>query len=389
MKNKKLWVLVIVMMLLIVTESGMIVYKIAKKGQGGKIVPTIQAEMKTLWQKETIDSEEGTLKKVSGEMARDEEAKEKTSNTQDLDQEESPQNQQIEEPEEQQSNETVNQESKTSEKTTEETTEQQTDQIADSQIEQLIADKVRTYDGIWSVYLKTKGMKHEATCDIYSEQYGRAMKSASLIKLFVMETLYYQTSQGMIQGDQIEALIQPMITVSDNTACNTLVTDYLGVGDADNGMAQVTSYAQQQGYLDTSMGRLMLSYQTAGDNYTSARDCVKLLEKIYDKTCVNATASEQMLYFLQNQERRNKIPYGLQTRLIGEGEWVANKTGEIAQAEIPEKGMVEGDAAIVHTSFGDYILCILVNNMESNGQTQMDIQELSGWIYDYLASENR
>lgn len=265
---------------------------------------------------------------------------------------------------------------------------QDTEQIPQSQIEQLIAEKISAYDGEWSVYLKTKGMSQEEVCDLYPEESGRTMKSASLIKLFVMETLYDRVQQDVLQSEAIEGLIQPMITVSDNEACNTLVTDFLGDGDADHGMAEVTWYAQQNGYTDTSMGRLMLSYQTDGDNYTSARDCGTLLEKIYDGTCVSEADSQKMLSFLQNQERRNKIPYGLQMRWTGTEEWVANKTGEIAYAEVPEKGMVEGDVAIVHTSFGDYILCILVNDMESNTDTQTRIQDLSGWIYDYLAAEN-
>ncbi|MCI7812459.1 MAG: serine hydrolase [Lachnospiraceae bacterium] len=372
MKNKRLWALIMVMTLLIVAESGMIISKIAKKGQDGKMIPTIQAETK-LPESKTIDSEQ-----ISPEKPAEKEAEE----TQTAKEETQPQS---EAPIRQESSESET----STEKETDKMTEKKADKTEENQMAQLIAEKVRVYDGIWSVYVKTKGMEREEVCDIYSEQYGRAMKSASLIKLFVMETLYDQASQGMFQSDEIEWLIQPMITVSDNTACNTLVTDYLGSGDSANGMAQVTWYAQQHGYEDTSMGRLMLSYQTSGDNYTSARDCGRLLEKIYDKTCVNSSASEKMLSFLQNQERRNKIPYALQTRLTGQDEWVANKTGEIAQAEVPEKGMVEGDAAIVHTSFGDYILCILVNNMANNGQTQADIQELSGWVYDYLAAENR
>ncbi len=356
MKKKILWILSVLLLLLILGETGILFRKISKESQDrstnlSATTENINADTAALPAAVNTDTEKETQSERNLSTETDTE-------------------------EETQQSETV----------TEMETKQQ--ETAQSQMTQLLEEKISTYDGIWSVALKTKGMKVQETCDIYSSSHGRMMKSASLIKLFVMEKIYEQIGQNNLQEDQMGSLIQSMITVSDNTACNTLVTDFLGQGNAQEGMAQVTRYAQQQGYSDTSMGRLMLSYQTEGDNYTSARDCVSLLEKIYHKTCVNAEASEKMLSFLKNQERRNKIPFGLQTRLTGAQEWVANKTGEIAQAEVPEKGMVEGDAAIVHTSFGDYILCILVNDMNSNTQTQADIQELSGWIYDYLAAEN-
>ncbi len=363
MKKKILWILSVLLLLMILGETGMLFRKIARQSRQQDINATttaqgIQTDTGALSEPEHTDADMQKEVQSEGESATESAAQRQT-------QEEMPQ--ETEKPQE---------------------TENRQQETAQSQMAQLLREKIRSYDGIWSVALKTEGMKTQENCDVYSVSHGRKMKSASLIKLFVMEKIYEQIGQSRLQQEQAESLVKPMITVSDNTACNTLVTDFLGGGDSAEGMAQVTKYAQQQGYCDTSMGRLMLSYQTDGDNYTSARDCVSLLEKIYHGTCVSAEASEKMLSFLQSQERRNKIPSGLQTRLNGEQEWVANKTGEIAQAEVPEKGMVEGDAAIVHTSFGDYIVCILVNDMESNAQTQADIQELSAWIYDYLAAEN-
>ena len=351
-----LWIFSVLLLALILGESGIIFQKLLKENQSDGI-PSIQAESKDIQAASTT----ALMTEATPGQGKMPDKNPETVSTEGM----------------------TEQKGSTQEQTAKET------QVQENKMEELIVEKVGTYDGVWSVYLKTKGMKVEEICDIYSPDHGRGMKSASLIKLFVMETLYDQANQGVLQREQMQGLIGSMITVSDNTACNTLVTDFLGNGSAEEGMAQVTWYAKQHGYSDTSMGRLMLSYQTSGDNYTSAKDCVTLLEKIYDRICVSTEDSGQMLSFLQNQERRNKISYGLQTRLLGEEEWVANKTGEIAQAEVPEKGMVEGDAAIVHTTFGDYILCILVNDMESNSQAQLEIQELSGWIYDYLAAENK
>ena len=103
---------------------------------------------------------------------------------------------------------------------------------------------------------------------------------------------------------------------------------------------------------------------------TSAGDCGKLLEKIYNGECVNEEASELMLELLLAQRITTKIPSGI----TGDVK-IANKTGETDTDQ--------HDIAIVYGEGTTYILCILSEDCpESEAVTQ--IRELSGKIYNYL-----
>lgn len=81
-------------------------------------------------------------------------------------------------------------------------------------------------------------------------------------------------------------------------------------------------------------------------NTTSAKDCGRLLERIYRGEFISHLASRQMEELLLNQQVTYKIP-----STIPSESRVANKTGETSDCE--------NDAAIVYTPKGDYILCIM------------------------------
>ncbi|MCC8101477.1 MAG: N-acetylmuramoyl-L-alanine amidase, partial [Clostridiales bacterium] len=121
------------------------------------------------------------------------------------------------------------------------------------------------------------------------------MKSASVMKAFIMAVIYDRvyfpsSEERRIEIEEsyegeLEELITAMITVSDNTASNTLVT-MLGSGDAQAGMDVVNQFLEENDYTGTHMGRLFLEENPSGDNYTTTNDCCALLESIYTGTCV-------------------------------------------------------------------------------------------------------
>jgi N-acetylmuramoyl-L-alanine amidase len=214
------------------------------------------------------------------------------------------------------------------------------------------------------------------------------MPSASVIKVFLMAAIYdrvcYPSSEDRyIHVDEsydgeLRQLINDMITVSDNTAANTLL-EMLGGGDAREGMAVVNQFCEEQGYIGTSFGRKFLEENPTGDNYTTANDCCRLLSSIYNGTCVNQEASAKMYAFLKNQTRTWKIPQGIQDT----GAQTANKTGELAG----EYGCyVENDVAIVESGDQAYVLCVLSDQLRDNGTDQSQIQNISSLVYTKLIS---
>ena len=207
---------------------------------------------------------------------------------------------------------------------------------------------------------------------------NQPMQAASLIKLFIMGAVYENYDQlcETYDADTLNSYLNPMITVSDNDAANTLV-NMLGGGDDSAGMDVVNAFCQAHGYTSTSMGRLLLHSNENGDNYTSVNDCGHFLKEIYQinaGTAENPTLShaDAMYSLLKMQERRNKIPADMP-----EGVSVANKTGELDN--------VENDVGIIYnTAKGiDLVVCFMSQNLSSTGNAQETIAQDSRMIYGY------
>lgn len=228
-----------------------------------------------------------------------------------------------------------------------------------------IREELPTSNGTWSVYL----------CDIYKNSEGSlnesTMQAASLIKLFIMGTVYenYESLSGQHGADTIDGCLSAMITVSDNDAANSL-TSFLGGGDPQAGMEAVNRFCQSHGYTHTSMGRLLLQSSALGDNYTSVTDCGHFLKGLYNGDYEEFPYADAMFELLCGQTRQNKIPAKLP-----EGVQVANKTGELAD--------VENDAGIIYDELNDLILVFMSEHLSDAASAQNTIASLSREIYDY------
>lgn len=196
------------------------------------------------------------------------------------------------------------------------------------------------------------------------------MQSASLIKLFIAGSVYEQLDTlraAEAYENETEELVKDMLSVSDNTAANTLVKR-LGGGSAEKGMEMVNGFCAENGYTDTSMGRLMLDFDADSDNYTSVQDCGKFLKDIYQN---KLQGSQEILEDLKAQERTSKIPAGVPSEVV-----TANKTGELDN--------VENDAAIIYGDSGVYILCVIMNDLQDTARGRDAIKNLSSDVYEYM-----
>lgn len=236
-----------------------------------------------------------------------------------------------------------------------------------NELERKIREKIsreKEYGTEVSVYAEKLGENITAVVD------SVPMESASLIKLFIAGCVYEHMDEVAAAESYVgetENLIQSMISISDNTAANTL-TERLGSGNAAKGMELLNNFCEKHGYVDTFMGRLMLASNAEADNYTSVQDCGKILKDIYKKELVG---SEKILHYMEAQERTTKIPAGVPT-----GIRIANKTGELSD--------VENDVAIVYGESGTYILCVMMSNLSDVARGRNVITELSTEVYAYM-----
>lgn len=213
--------------------------------------------------------------------------------------------------------------------------------------------------GRWSLYLRR--MDTGQTIRINDDE---KMIAASLIKLFIAGEFFTLGEQGELNVDDYYNKPDLMISISDNGAANALISACT--------MDKINEFVIENGFEETELNRRMLDWNGT-ENYTSARDCGKMLEEVLKGEYVSEEASERILEALRNQQRTSKIPAGVP----GDVE-TANKTGELDN--------VDNDAAIVWSPECTYILCIMSSD---TGGRIAEIRKLSSMVYDSIgASED-
>lgn len=211
----------------------------------------------------------------------------------------------------------------------------------------------------------------------YAENNNKQMNSASVIKLFIMETVYKQAEKGeyTLTDDVIDDLTE-MITKSSNKAANRFIDDFGGVDASQKDKIVGNNIIEQtinnSGYKLTNIDRKMHDVMPPGgpsgyQNWTCAEDVITLLDKLYKKELFSGEHNEMALNMLKNQERRGKIPAKIAAK--HPNVTVANKTGELAQ--------VENDVAIIMGDTFNLAFAVFVNDIpyKSDGTADYDKKE--------------
>ena len=243
----------------------------------------------------------------------------------------------------------------------------------------------------------------------------RRMQAASLIKLFIAGAVWEQydaVKARETSAGETDSLLSAMLSQSDNDASNTLTTR-LGGGDGAAGRQAVNDYCSSHGYTDTHMGRMLLESNASDDNYTSVRDCSRILKNIWlsssekDADIAGETSSsslqqekettaqqedqetkesgefryetdmpgaDQMLQALEQQARTGKIPAGVPSSVR-----TANKTGELDD--------VQNDAAIVFLTGNPYVISVMLEKVPAAGSAIQTITQVSADVYSYMQAQ--
>ena len=246
-----------------------------------------------------------------------------------------------------------------------------------AEAESLFADmnsKVGQYlnDGTeYAVYLAYPAKSEETF--IYN---SKPMRSASMIKVFIMATVMEKAKLGELSLDEpitlrsndkvggagilagyasgtqlpLREVVELMITHSDNTATN-IVIDRVG-------MSTINEYIKRQGYGDTVLRRKMMDYDAiaAGrENYSSVRDLGDFFNRLYNYECVGEAWDKIMLEFLVKQTDTDCFPAALPDKQI------AHKTGAL-------DGLYD-DGGIIYSDNGDAVLVIMTENFTGEYNT--------------------
>lgn len=218
------------------------------------------------------------------------------------------------------------------------------------------ADRQKEYADVLSDAFKSVGVKFSYAFHSYSDGArvtageGR-FKSASVIKLFIMDYAYYCCQNGditpdtVVSGRKLSDVIESMITISDNASTNTLIEHF--------GMEKINSYIASQGYADTILARKMLDTAAAAqgkENYTSAADVMKFLDKLYSGK--DSGYCKTMLDTMKRQQVSTKIRRRFPGNIV-----IANKTGELSDTE--------NDVGIIFSDGGDFALVCLTAGGDS------------------------
>ena len=218
---------------------------------------------------------------------------------------------------------------------------------------------------------------------------SKPMRSASMIKVFIMATVMEKAKQGeininekltLLESDKVggagvlagyssgteltlRELMELMIMHSDNTATNMII-DRIGC-------EEINDYMERNGYSDSFLGRKMMSHEALagnGENYSSARDLGVFFTRLYNYECVSEKYDKIMIDFLIKQTDRDCFPAALP------GKQIAHKTGAL-------DGLYD-DGGIIYSDAGDAVLVIMTENFTGEYNTIQHMKAFTRAVID-------
>lgn len=233
-----------------------------------------------------------------------------------------------------------------------------------------LAAMTESWSGEWSIYIKNLTTGDTILLN------DMPMKSASVMKLFILGTVYEKLEDGTLERtDTVWDLMTRMICDSSNEASNRLLL-LLGDNSYEKGILQVNAYIRENGYgPDTheynGFEDSAAICDSAHFNQITARDCGLLLERVYRREFGSRSVCNEVEELMLKQNTRYKIPAGMP-----DGTLVGNKTGEM--------DTVENDAAIIYADDCDYILCVLSQDWDSKNDAIEHIRDVSSCVYEFF-----
>lgn len=233
-----------------------------------------------------------------------------------------------------------------------------------------LKEQVAAYDGTWSVYVQNLTTGQALVVN------DSALRSASVMKLFIMGSVYEAFDRGDLpRNEDTVYLLRSMIINSSNESSNRLLT-LLGGGDIAEGVAKVNEFIYLRGYSDGTIEYNgfedpAASLDPSHPNVIMAKDVGLLLSRVYNRTFLSRKVCNEIEQMMLEQATRYKIPRGLP-----EGVECGNKSGET--------DTIANDAAVIYGPTTDYILVVLSNDWSSEDTANAQIAEVSAAVYAFF-----
>lgn len=171
--------------------------------------------------------------------------------------------------------------------------------------------------------------------------------------------------KGLGSNYTIDELARVMITKSDNSATNMIMS-------AIGSMADVNAGIRNWGLKSTKVNNWLPDIE--GTNYTTAKDLATMLYNLDNPGFLNINSREYIVDYMSHVENNRLIQAGLDKNAL-----FVHKTGDI--------GKMLGDAGIVFTPSGKkYIVVILANRPYNSPLGKDFIQQASREIYNSVTS---
>lgn len=247
-----------------------------------------------------------------------------------------------------------------------------------TQVQQLAAKNPKLLPGVFFIDLDTG-----AYVDLNSEL---TFSAASMIKFPILVAFFQDVDAGKIRldepltmkkeligggagqmqykpvGSKFTALetATKMITISDNTATNMLISRLGG--------AEALNQRFQSWGLTTTEIRNPLPDLT-GTNTTSPRDLAQLMAALHQGDLLSLKSHDRLLHIMRQTVTATLLPKGL-----GKGATIAHKTGDI--------GSMVGDVGLIDTPNGKrYVAVAMVKRPHNNEQAKELIRQISRAAY--------
>lgn len=219
------------------------------------------------------------------------------------------------------------------------------------------------YGGNVSLYFKDLN-----TGDIVSYN-NQSMYSCSIIKIFVMVTLYHYAELGEVDLNSYRSYLNSMMIDSDNSSYNYLLS-ILGNGDGLQGAYKVNEYLQSLGIYNTYLHHGLLPgdgfFTDGGTNVSTPEDIGLVLEKIYMCQIAEKSFCEDMIYLMTECADHSALSQGIPSHIM-----FSHKTGWAYDYYL--------DGGIVYGPTREYILVVFTDGVYQKSEL---FYELSKYFYE-------